>query len=138
MLHPEPIAHLHNIIIVGTPEWDEFLQSYMGRWKARLENWVLDSDKQPVHVVQYEDLQQDVPGEIAKMLRFLKIPFNKEELPIRLNGGFTKFKRKHVNDNFEHFSRNQTEFIQRKLLDTIKLVQLANKSHILRIEDYLP
>ena len=125
-------------IDIGTPEWDEFLQSYMGRWKARLKNWVLDSCKQAVHVVRYEDLQRNVPGEVAKILNFLKIPFNKEELPIRLDGDFTKFKRKHTNDNFEHFSSNQTEFIRRTLVDTIKLARLANKSHILQVEDYLP
>lgn len=128
---------LHILLNIDTPEWDEFLQSYMGRWKARLKNWVLDSRKQAVHIVRYEDLQGDVAGEVAKMLNFLKIPFNKEELPIRLSSDFTKFKRKHTDDNFEHFSRNQTEFIQKALVDTIRLVQLANKSHILRVEDYL-
>ena len=111
----------------------------MGKWKTRLQNWVLDSPKQAVHVVRYEDLQHDVPGEVAKMLTFLKISFNKEELPIRLNDDFTMFKRKHgTNDNFEHFSSSQAEFIRRTLVDTIKLTQEANKSNILRIEDYLP
>ena len=126
------------LTFIGSPEWDEFLWSYMGRWKARLKNWVLDSHKQAVHVVRYEDLQRDVPGEIAKILNFLKIPFNKDELPKRLDGDFTKFKRKHTNDNFEHFSSNQTEFIRRELVDTIKMVQLASKSHIVQVEDYLP
>jgi iron only hydrogenase large subunit-like protein len=110
----------------------------MVRWKARLKNWVLDSHERAVHVVRYEDLQRDVPREVAKMLNFLKIPFNKEELPIRLDGDFTKFKRKHTNDNFEHFSGNQTEFIKKELVDTIKLTQLANKSHVIQVEDYLP
>ena len=110
----------------------------MGRWKTRLKNWVLDSHKQAVHIVRYEDLQRDVAGEVAKMLMFLKVPFNKEELPIRLDGDFTIFKRKHTNDNFEHFSSNQTEFIRRALVDTIKLARLANKSHLLQFEDYLP
>lgn len=133
--------HTNNIIThnhAGIPEWDEFLQSYMGRWKARLENWVLNSHNQAVHVVRYETLQQDVIGEVSKMLSFLKIPFIKEELPTRLHGDFTKFKRKHINDKFEHYSSSQTEFIQRMLMDTIKLAQLANKSHVLQIEDYLP
>ena len=109
----------------------------MERWKSRLRNWVLDSSRQAVHVVRYEDLQQDVPREVAKMLSFLKIPFSKDELPLRLESDFTTFKRKHTNDNFEHYSISQTEHIRSVLMDTIKLAQEANKSDILRIEEYL-
>ena len=110
----------------------------MEKWKSRLKNWVLDSNEQAVHVIRYEDLKQDVPGEVAKMLTFLKIPFHKEELPQRLESDFTTFKRKHTNDNFEHYSTNQTEYVRQVLMDTIKLAQQVNKSDILRIEEYLP
>ena len=123
---------------VGIPEWDDFLRSYMERWKSRLKNWVLDSNKQAVQVIRYEDLKQDVPGEVAKVLTFLKIPFNKEELPQRLESDFTTFKRKHTNDNFEHYSTKQTEHVRSVLVDTIKLAQQVNKSDILRLEEYLP
>lgn len=91
-----------------------------------------------MHVIRYEDLKQDVPGEVAKMLTFLRIPFKEEELPQRLESDFTTFKRKHTNDDFEHYSTNQTEHIRSVLVNTIKLAQQVNKSDILRIEEYLP
>lgn len=124
--------------IVGIPEWDEFLRGYMERWQTRLKNWVLDSQEHPVHVVRYEDLQQDVPGEVAKVLTFLKIPFNEEELSIRLKSDFTTFKRKHTSVQFDHYSGGQRDYIRDVLVETIKLSQEANMSDILRIHEYLP
>lgn len=120
------------------PEWDEFLRGYMERWQTRLKNWVLDSQEHPVHVVRYEDLQQDVPGEVAKVLTFLKIPFNEEELSIRLKSDFTTFKRKHTSVQFDHYSGGQRDYIRDVLVETIKLSQEANMSDILRIHEYLP
>ena len=122
----------------GIPKWDEFLHNYMENWKSHLKNWVLDSNNQSVHVVRYEDLKRDIPSEVAKMLTFLNIPFNRDELPLRLDNDFTAFMRKHTGDNFEHYSSSQTVYIRTTLMDTIKLAQEANKSDILRIEDYLP
>ena len=124
-------------LITGLPEWDEFLHGYMEQWQAMLQNWVLESKNQAVHVVRYEDLQQDVPAEIAKVLRFLKIPFNAEELPLRLKNDFTTFKRKHTGDDFDHYTDDQSDYIRAVLEDTIKLSQAANMSDILRIDEYL-
>ena len=122
---------------VGIPEWDQFLRTYSEKWKSRLTNWVLNSNKQAVHVVRYEDLKADVPGEVAKMLTFLNIPFNREHLPLRLKDDFTAFKRNHTNDKFEHYSSSQTEYIRTMLMDTMKLAEKANMTDILRIEEYL-
>lgn len=108
-------------------------------WKLRLINWVLNStDDHPVHVVRYEDLKRNAPGELAKMLTFLKIPYRDEELPTRLHDDFTTFKRQHIDDHFEHYSSGQKEYIKSMLLDTIRLVQSVNKTKMLKLKEYLP
>lgn len=113
----------------------------MEMWKLRLVNWVLTSTTEhPVHVVRYEDLKNNTFGEIAKILSFLGIPYKDEELLLRLKGDFSTFKRQHDSDNFQHYSSIQTQHIKSVLLDTIILVQSANKTlkESLKLKEYLP
>ena len=110
----------------------------MDMWKLRITNWVLKSTHEhPVHVVQYEDLKKDTPGEISKILTFLHVPNNLEDISLRLQEDFTSFKRQHVDDNFEHFSSSQKEHIKSVLLDTINLMQ-STENELLDLEEYLP
>ena len=113
----------------------------MNMWKSRIINWVLkSSDEHPVHVVRYEDLKKDTPGELSKILTFLRIPHTVKDISSRLLEDFTTFKRRHVNDNFEHYSRSQKQYIKSVLLDTIKLTQSTDRSilDIMHLEEYLP
>ena len=130
---------LAKLMMAGIPKWNKFLYTYMEMWKSRLINWVLNStNDHPVHIVRYEDLQKNRPGELAKLLTFLKIPYSDKDLLLSLHDDFKTFKRQHINDHFEHYSRSQKEHIQYVLLDTIKLVRAANKTHLLKLEEYLP
>ena len=111
----------------------------MDKWKLRLTNWVLSpSDEHPVHVVRYEDLKKNTAVELAKILNFLKIPYSDEYLRLSLQDDFTKFKRKHVSDNFQHYSSSQKQHIKDVLFQTISLAELANKTNALRLDEYLP
>ena len=100
-------------------------------------NWVLESGDHPVHIVRYENLKRDVAKEVGKMLHFLHIPFNEQELSQRLKSDFNMFKRRHDNDgDFEHYSAKQMEFVRMTISDTMQLVQEYNKTETLKLEDY--
>ena len=115
------------------------MHTYMDRWKLRLTNWVINtSDQHPVHVVRYEDLKNNTAAEVAKILSFLNIPYSKEYLQLSLQVDFTTFKRKHVSDNFQHYTSSQKQHINEVLLDTIKLAESANRTNLLRLDEYLP
>ena len=110
----------------------------MEKWKARIKNWVLDSiNSHPVHIVRYENMRSNTTSEVAKMLSFLHIPFNKVTLADKLQNDFTTFKRKHTSDNFEHLSSSQKQHIKSVLIDTIELAESANLTNILGLKDYL-
>ena len=47
------------MISAGGSQWDEFLHTYMDKWKMRIKNWVMDSiNDHPVHVVRYESQEK--------------------------------------------------------------------------------
>lgn len=119
--------------------WEEFLHTYMDHWVNRITNWVLDNDPvHPVLVVHYEDLKQDAVREVQRMLDFLHIPFNKEDLPRILVADFNTFKRPHnSNSDFEHYTSAQKVHMKSTLTHVIKMTEAKNKTHLLKLNDYL-
>lgn len=126
------------MISAGGSQWDEFLHTYMDKWKMRTKNWVIDSiNDHPVHVVRYESLKRNTTYEVAKMLTFLDVPYSRKNLSTRLRDDFTTFKRNHTSDSFEHYSMSQKEHIRDVLLETIHLAQSANLTSLLQLDEYL-
>ena len=123
----------------AVPEWDHFLHKYMISWMLRLRNWVTDSMQQrrPVHVVRYEDLINDTVKEVGRMLDFLNVNYNKEDLRNKLREDFTVFKREHSSDNFEHYSPQQKLHMKSVLQEAIRMAEQGNKTEILRLHEYL-
>ena len=108
-------------------------------WMLRLRNWVTDSMQQrrPVHVVRYEDLINDTVKEVGRMLDFLNVNYNKEDLRNKLREDFTVFKREHSSDNFEHYSPQQKLHMKSVLQEAIRMAEQGNKTEILRLHEYL-
>lgn len=132
---------LHNIFVIfcpnaAIPKWDLFLHKYMNSWRLRLRNWVTDS-MQPVHVVRYEDLINDTVKKVGRMLDFLNINYNKEDLRNRLRDDFTVFKREHSENDFEHYSPQQKLQMKSVLQEAIRMAEEGNKADILRLHEYL-
>ena len=111
----------------------------MNSWRLRLRNWVTDSMQQhlPVHVVRYEDLINDTVKEVGRMLDFLNINYNKEDLGNKLRDDFTVFKREHSQDDFEHYSPQQKLHMKSVLQEAIRMAEEGNKAEILRLHEYL-
>ena len=117
--------------------WDEFLHMYMKEWRTRLQQWVIDQNTHPVHVMRYEDLKQDTVIEIEKTLTFLNMSYDSNTLKKQLSEGYSEFWRPHSSDTFEHFSDDQKKFMMSVLLDLNEAAEKTNKSHLLRLSEYL-
>jgi hypothetical protein len=121
----------------GSKEWVEFVERYLDRWKERTINWVLMNKRHPVHVVSYEDLQNDTVREVEKILDFLHFPYSHEDLIQRLRVNFTTFQRPHMNDGFQHFSPEQKERLRLTLKTTISTAKKSGKEHLFHFNEYL-
>ena len=117
----------------ATKDWDTFLHEYIYGWQYRLVNWVLKEEQHPVHVVRYEDLQQDTVSELKKMLNFLNISYNDTDIKLRLKDGYD---RPHNHDDFERYSSEQKEFTKSILMATISLME-SSSIHVLKLHEYL-
>ena len=104
---------------------------YMKEWRTRLQQWVIDQDTHPVHVMRYEDLKQDTVIEIEKTLKFLNVSYDSNTLKKQLSEGYSEFRRPHSSDNF------QKKFMMSVLSDLNEAAEKTNKSHLLRLSEYL-
>ena len=103
-------------------------------------NWVLNEAQYPVHVVRYEDLQQDTIGEVKKMLKFLNVSYEDVDVESRMNQkeSLQTFHRKHdASSDFEHYTPEQTARLKKSLLKAVKEAEACNKSSTLGLDEYL-
>ena len=123
--------------VSGSKEWVEFVERYLDRWKERTINWVLMNKRHPVHVVSYEDLQNDTVREVEKILDFLHFPYSHEDLIQRLRVNFTTFRRPHMNDGFQHFSPEQKERLRLNITQLMAATKTAGKADLFLFSRYL-
>ena len=95
------------------------------------------NDNHPVHVVSYEDLQNDTVREVEKILDFLHFPYSHEDLIQRLRVNFTTFRRPHMNDGFQHFSPEQKERLRLKITQLMAATKTAGKADLFLFSKYL-
>lgn len=127
-------------LLTDIDAWNRFLTGDFAKgWQTRINNWVLDGDVRPVLVVRYEDLKKDTATEVAKMLDFLNIEYtSRQDIHQRICQGYTEFKRLHTaKDDFEHFTQKQRDFIGSLINDVLISAKAVNKSHILKLEEYI-
>ncbi len=126
------------IIHAGIPKWDKFVHAYLDSWTKKVINWVINNTQHPLHVVRYEDLQQNTTGEVKRILDFLKVSYEDQELERCLNVDFDTFHRKHVSDSdFEPYTPKQKDDLKAILRTTITAAEAMGKSDVLRLHEYL-
>ena len=118
-------------------KWDGFLRLYLKEWRERLEHWVINQDTHPVHVLRYEDLQRDTPGEIKKVLDFLHVSYDLNILKGNLMEDYSEFHRPHKNSSFEHYSLQQKQLLRSVMIDTTELAERKGKAKLLQLNEYL-
>ena len=89
--------------------------------------------------MRYEDLKKDTAKEVVRMLDFLGVKYTSvDDIRQRICQDFTEFRRHHTKeDDFDHYSHEQREYIASILKEVITASKLTNKTHILRAEEYL-
>lgn len=108
----------------------------MGRWQKGIESWLIEY-REPVLVVQYEDLKENTSAQITKMLKFLNVDYNSSTLNQKLSKGFESFHRKNHLQEFEHFTAEQRVLVNSIIKDVISLLSFSEKSHMLDIDRYI-
>ena len=129
---------LSSFLYTANKEWDHFLHDYVHWWRIRLQKWVIHETRHPVHVVRYEDLQQDTVGEVVKMLNFLNVSYNTLDVESKLKEDFGAFHRKHdPGSEPEHYTVEQKSLIRTALEAASTEAKAHNKSSLLRLDEYL-
>ncbi len=92
--------------------------------------------KHPIVVVKYEDLKQNIVGEVKRMLDFLAFPYKERELRQRVEAGFGDFHRppRRVDKPFPPALWNVVYSTVRNISQEAKNHRLE---HTLRLEEYL-
>ena len=119
-------------------DWYRFTPQYINNWRVRLNNWVFNNDRHPVHVVSYEDLKRDTVSEVEKILDFLKFSYTHDDLVERLKQAYSDFQRPHTHTtDFQHFSPEQKQYLEATLLDVMAVAEKTGKSDLFHFKEYL-
>lgn len=84
------------------------------RWKQHTCGWLLNGQNDPLHLVKYEKLKENVVLELSK-ISFYGTKILEQDIASRISIGYNLFFRNHI-DTFLHFTAEQ----ERYLADTIK------------------
>ena len=125
------------LLCADNKEWNSFFEEYLEQWIERLSNWVFDNHSHPVHVVSYEDLENDTVREVEKILDFLHFQYSHEEVTERLREDFANFKRSHGKVEFQYFSPEQKDKLRETLMTAVKAASDAGKTDLFHFSEYL-
>lgn len=117
--------------------WISYVHGQTNRWVNMLTNWVILGKNHPVLLVKFENLKHNMLAEVKRMLRFLKVDFNEEEVERRVTAGFSSFKRKHTGRDFDPYTPDLREYVQSKVNACIHLLEEHNLGHLIQMQDYI-
>ena len=103
-----------------------------------IDRWIVNNNNHTVLVVKYEKLKNEPIPEVKRMLDFVGIKYNSEELQRRVDEGFSMFHRKHDNVKFEHFTSQQKSWVNSIIMNATALLNDhdTGDSMQLAIDDY--
>ena len=139
-------VQLHAFIVsysnyVGeNPEWVAIIHKQAKKWKNMIYNHVIK--RKPTHpllVVRYEDLKHDSVGEVQRMLDFLDITIERDELVQRLQqNSFNKYHRNHTRSSqFNPYTPSQIRYWNSVILETEKSLQSNGITNFIPLRSYL-
>lgn len=91
------------------------------KWKTIINNYVINRPKtHPLLVVRYEDLKQDAVKEVQRMLDFLNVPLQEDELVAKLHSTqFDQFHRNHsASATFDPYTKQQVNYLNSVIIET--------------------
>ncbi len=118
--------------------WNEYIRERMERWKSHISGWIVGGKFNPFLVIRYEDVKKNSAKEVLKMVKFLGFQdlFTEESVQDKLKEGYSSFYRNHE-DDFEHFTAQQSELISNTVTDTLQLLADNGLQDSFPIKDYV-
>ena len=87
-------------------------------------------------LVKYENLKHNMLAEVKRMLKFLRVDFNEEEVKRRMTDGFSAFKRKHTGMDFDPYTPALRWYVLSKVNASIHLLEKHNLGRLIHMQDY--
>ena len=122
------------------PEWEAIIHKQAKKWKNMIYNHVIK--RKPTHpllVVRYEDLKHDSIGEVQRMLDFLDITIERDEVVQRLQqNSFNKYHRNHTRSSqFNPYTPSQIKYWNSVISETEKSLQSNGITNFIPLRSYL-
>ena len=122
------------------PEWEAIVHKQAKKWKNMIYNHVIN--RKPTHpllVVRYEDLKLDSVREVQRMLHFLDIAVDKDELLQRLEqNSFNTYHRNHTRSSqFNPYTHSQTKYWNSVILDAENSLHSNGITNFIPLRSYL-
>ena len=113
------------------PGWGKNVRYLGTKWKMMMSSNLAHRPPtaDSLLVVFYEDLKRELARELRRMVEFLDHPCTPEQLNRAVEDGYSAYYRNHT-DTFEHYTPDQTTFINNIILLTIQVVQKTNHKNI--------
>lgn len=117
-------------------KWEAFVASQAKRWRDGITNWfVNNSHHHPILVVKYEALKNDTYTQVQRMLTFLSTEYNAERVKESVTNFSNMFHRKHSTGKFQHFTDQQTLYVN-NLVEDLN-TELQDRIHLLDVSQYM-
>ena len=128
------------ICVGDNPEWEAIIQKQAKKWKNMINNHVIK--RRPTHpllVVRYEDLKLDSVREVERMLHFLGIAIERDELIQRLEqNSFNKYHRNHTRSSqFNPYTPSQIKYWNSVISDVDNSLQTNGITNFIPLKNYL-
>ena len=101
-----------------------------------MKEWVTSHGRHTILPIKYEDLKRNSTLQVKRILAFLQIPYENEDIDRRLTESFNSFHRTHKPE-FDHFTPGQRQRVLRAIKDTIQLLNTSRLSYLLDLNEYL-
>lgn len=124
MLHCVYSHYILNLFIHAAQDlrWTEFIYENMKRWVAMFRYVITSNPEHPVLIVSYEELVQNTGAQLRRMLAFLGVRYDAEELDRRLMKNLATFQRQHSNSTRLPFTAWQLEAVKKHVRLTVQLL----------------
>ena len=139
--HYRPSLCINFLQFVGeNPEWEAIIHKQAKRWKSMIHNFVVK--RKPIHpllVVRYEDLKRDSVRQVQRMLDFLDITIERDELLQRLQqNSFSKYHRNHTRSSqFNPYTPAQIKYWNSVILDMENSLRSNGITNFIPLSGYL-
>ena len=101
-------------------KWDKAVKEYAVSWKDHVQTW-MKSKRVPMLVIKYENLLNNLYGELKRMMEFLEFSYTEDDLQCTINSASTEgFHRKH-DTSLNPYTPEQKQWI-------LAQIKLANKA----------